>query len=219
MLVLGSASAPPTISPRLARPAIVATYPRLNMSSSLFSPRSLRAFERFPTIQHTRRQCSPSFADRLTIGFENLARAGGEKFEIGRRQQHAHATRDKIALLGRFGVYAEADGHAGSLRARDDLIERAFVGRMLVLAKQAGGAGEIIRPDRHRVDAGHGEEFVENVERRDILDLRNDEESLVGDRDIIVEIAIIIGGAARTKPAPALRGIAARAHKLPAFRD
>src|SRR3984957_7515254 len=123
MLVLGSASAPPTISPRLARPAIVATYPRLNMSSSLFSPRSLRAFERFPTIQHTRRQCSASFAARLTIGFENLARAGGEQLQIGSHEQNAHAARDEVALLGRLGVYAEADGHASSLRARDDFIE------------------------------------------------------------------------------------------------
>src|SRR5579863_2313164 len=90
---------------------------------------------------------------------------------------------------------------------------------MLMLTEQAGGAGKIVRADGDGVDTGHGQEFVDRIERRNVLDLRHHENRLIGDRDIVYDIGIIFGYAARAETASSLRRIATGAYQIAAFGD
>ena len=107
--------------------------------------------------------------------------------------------RGLVALFRRPGIDAQADRDARGFRAGDYPVDCARVCGMIVLAKKSGGAGEIVGPYRHGVDPRHCEKFVERAERRHILDLRHNEYRLVGDGDVLVEIAVIVRGAARTE--------------------
>ena len=88
-------------------------------------------------------------------------------------------------------------------------VDRGGDRRMAGIAEQAGSARHVVRADRDRIDAGNVHEGVEIVQRGDILDLRHDEDRVIGAGLVGGEIAIIVRRAARTEAAPADRRIAA----------
>ena len=71
---------------------------------------------------------------------------------------------DVIGDLGDRRDQAVEDRQAAFARGAADRFDRRLDLRVLAIAEDAGRAGHVVRTDRHRVDAGHGEEIVEDGE-------------------------------------------------------
>ena len=80
-------------------------------------------------------------------------------------------------------------------------VDRAAHDRMIVLPQDTGAAGQIVRADAQRVDPGHRQDFLDRLRGADVLDLRDHDGLGIGVGDVGVDVAAVIGGAARAEAA------------------
>src|SRR5581483_3491884 len=161
--------------------------------------------------------------NRLTLGERFLGcpqrrrGARGKEVVVAGNGKDAHAFPDPHPLLGSGRVDAEEDGNAALRTLRADRVDSRLDLRVPAVAEGAGRAGHVVRADRHRIDAGYREVLVEHRDDVDVLDLRHDEDRRIGDGKVLLGIAVVVGGTARTETAAPERRIAAGGDQRLAF--
>jgi hypothetical protein len=123
----------------------------------------------------------PFLSCRASTALQRRTRARSQEVEVAHHEEQPHASHAQLLLLAGVASDAEAHRDVRRLRAGDHLVDRARVAWMRMLSEKSGCAGLVVGSEGHRVNSRHREKLVDYADSGDILDLRHDENSVVGD--------------------------------------